>query len=39
MQFRFFIILLKNLDDAVEELNRFLRGNRVLAVQKEFVSE
>ena len=37
MQFRFFVIPIKSNDDAAEEMNRFLRGHRVLAVEKRFM--
>ncbi len=39
MQYKIFVIPIKNISDTEEELNRFLRGHRVLSVQKEFVSE
>jgi ribonuclease D len=39
MQYRFFVIPLKNPDEAVDDLNRFLRSSRVLSVQKEFVAQ
>lgn len=37
MQYKFFTIPATHPGDAEEELNRFLRGNRVVAVQKELV--
>ena len=36
MQFRVFHIPLRGAEDAMEEMNRFLRGHRVLAVEKRF---
>lgn len=39
MQYQFFIIPIKNTSAAVEELNHFLRENRILSVKKEFVSQ
>ena len=36
MQFKFFVIPIKSQDGAEEEMNRFLRGHRVLAVEKRF---
>lgn len=38
MQLKIFLIPIKNIEAAETEMNRFLRGNRVLAVTKEFVS-
>ncbi|MBM4311954.1 MAG: hypothetical protein FJ119_13540 [Deltaproteobacteria bacterium] len=38
MQYQFFTIPVFNFIDAQEELNRFLRGRRIISVQKEFVS-
>jgi superfamily II DNA helicase RecQ len=38
MQLRIFVIPIKNVEPAEAELNRFLRGNRILAVTKEFVN-
>lgn len=38
MQLRVFVIPIKNVEPAEAELNRFLRGNRILAVSKEFVN-
>ena len=39
MQLRVFILPIKNLTVAEAEMNTFLRGNRVLAVKKEFVAD
>ena len=39
MQYRFFVIPAKDSLAAAEELNKFLRSHRVLAIQREFVSE
>ncbi len=39
MQYKFFVIPIKSYAEAEDELNRFLRGHRVLSVHKEFVSE
>ena len=39
MQLKLFIIPVKNLTAAEAEMNTFLRGQRVLAVKKEFVSD
>ena len=36
MQFRVFHIPLRGAEDATEEMNRFLRGHRILAVEKRF---
>ena len=37
MQYKFFVIPIKSNDDAAEEMNRFLRAHRVLAVEKRFM--
>ncbi len=37
MQLKIYVLPIKNVAPAEEELNRFLRGNRILAVTKEFV--
>jgi superfamily II DNA helicase RecQ len=39
MQYKFFVIPIKNISDAEDELNRFLRAHRVLSIHKEFVGE
>lgn len=39
MQYRIFVIPIKNHAEAVEEMNLFLRSKRVLSVHKEFVAE
>ncbi len=39
MQLKVFILPVKNLPVAEAEMNVFLRGHRVLAVKKEFVSD
>jgi superfamily II DNA helicase RecQ len=39
MQLRLFIVPLKNVVEAEQEMNIFLRGHRVLAVKKEFVPD
>jgi len=39
MQYKIFVIPIKTISESEDELNRFLRGHRVLSVQKEFVSE
>lgn len=39
MQYKIFVIPIKTINETEDELNRFLRGHRVLSVQKEFVSE
>ena len=38
MQLRIFVIPIKNIETSETEMNRFLRGNRILAVTKEFVN-
>ena len=38
MQLKIFVIPIKNIESAETEMNRFLRGNRILAVTKEFVN-
>jgi len=38
MQLKIFVLPIKNVEPAEAELNRFLRGNRILAVTKEFVN-
>jgi len=38
MQIRIFVIPIKNIEPSETEMNRFLRGNRILAVTKEFVN-
>jgi len=35
---KLFVIPIKNVSEAEAEMNVFLRGHRVLAVQKEFVT-
>jgi hypothetical protein len=37
MQLKFFVIPIKSNDGTAEEMNRFLRGHRVLAVEKRFM--
>ncbi len=39
MQLKLFIIPVRNLAAAEAEMNNFLRGHRVLAVEKEFVPD
>jgi len=39
MQLKLFVLPIKNLGAAEAEMNGFLRGNRVLAVKKEFVAD
>ncbi|MEZ4599558.1 MAG: HRDC domain-containing protein [Syntrophotaleaceae bacterium] len=39
MQWKFYRIPVNNCDSAEEEFNRFLRGQRVLAVHREFVAQ
>ena len=39
MQLKVFILPIKNLGAAEAEMNAFLRGHRVLAVKKEFVTD
>lgn len=39
MQLKLFIVPVKNMDAAEQEMNAFLRGQRVLAVKKEFVAD
>jgi len=39
MQLKLFVIPIKNVSEAEAEMNGFLRGHRVLAVQKEFVAD
>jgi superfamily II DNA helicase RecQ len=39
MQLKLFVLPVKNLAAAEAEMNAFLRGHRVLAVKKEFVSD
>jgi superfamily II DNA helicase RecQ len=39
MQLKLFVLPIKNLGAAEAEMNAFLRGHRVLAVKKEFVSD
>ncbi len=39
MQLKLFVVPIKNLGGAEAEMNGFLRGHRVLAVKKEFVSD
>jgi len=39
MQLKLFVIPIKNLSAAEAEMNGFLRGQRVLAVKKEFVPD
>jgi len=39
MQLRIFVVPIKNLGGAEAGMNEFLRGNRVLAVKKEFVPD
>ena len=38
MQLRIFVIPIKNVEPSETEMNWFLRGNRILAVTKEFVN-
>ncbi len=39
MQYKIFVIPIKSISETEEELNRFLRGRRILSIQKEFVAE
>ena len=39
MQLKVFVVPLKNIEAMEPEMNAFLRGHRVLAVRKEFVSD
>ena len=39
MQYKLFVVPIKNIADAEDELNRFLHGHRILAVSKEFVGQ
>jgi len=39
MQLKLFVLPIKNLTAAEQEMNAFLRGHRVLAVKKEFVPD
>lgn len=39
MQYRLFTVPVKSPHQSQEEMNRFLRGQRVLSVEKRFVSE
>ena len=39
MQFEFIIVPVNNSEMAQTELNKFLRSHRIVAVQKEFVSQ
>ncbi len=39
MQYKFFRISVNNSSEAEAELNRFLRGPRILAVHREFVTQ
>jgi len=39
MQLKLFVLPIKNLGAAEQEMNAFLRGHRVLAVKKEFVPD
>jgi superfamily II DNA helicase RecQ len=39
VQFKFFIISVKNHEDAEADLNRFIRSKRVLAVHREFIQQ
>jgi superfamily II DNA helicase RecQ len=39
MQLKLFVVPIKNVSEAEAEMNRFLRGHRVLAVKKEFVAD
>jgi superfamily II DNA helicase RecQ len=39
MQLKIFVIPVKNSEDAEAEMNRFLLGQKVLSIKKEFVAE
>ena len=39
MQYRFFVVPAKDSSEAAEELNRFLRGHRILSVTRDFVGQ
>ncbi len=39
MQYKFFFIPVIGMDEAENELNRFLRSHRILSVQSEFVAD
>ena len=39
MQYKLFTIPIHDPDTAVEEMNRFLRGQRVLSVEKVYVAD
>ena len=38
MQFKLFVIPISNCEQAVAEMNAFLRGHKIIAVTKEFVA-
>ena len=38
MQFKIFNIPIPESEIAIEEMNRFLRGNRIVAIEKEFIN-
>jgi superfamily II DNA helicase RecQ len=39
MQLRFFMVPVTAADDAAAELNRFLTANRILAIERQFISD
>ncbi len=39
MQLRFFMVPVTAADDAAVELNRFLAANRILAIERQFISD
>jgi len=39
IQFKFFVISVKNHEDAEADLNRFIRSKRVLSVHREFIQQ
>jgi superfamily II DNA helicase RecQ len=39
MRFRFFVVPVQGGEDAAQELNQFLAGHRILAIDRQFVAE
>ena len=39
MQYKFFVIPIRDFEEAENELNRFLRSHRILSIQSEFVAD
>lgn len=39
MQYKFFVVPVKNINTSEQDLNKFLRSHKILSIKSEFVSE